>query len=59
MIEFSDKDGVVGYVQVEDDELVASDPSLERLAEGFDVAEFESFYDGWSNGYVSGRKVPG
>ncbi len=61
----------IEFVTVEDEQLVgrvvfdggqlAADPPLRDLVEAFlsgqPAAEFEETYDGWSNGYISARKV--
>ena len=61
MIEFFDDEGVVGTVEYVNGELVASRGSQNVatlwLYRGNDPTDFESAYDGWSNGYVVGRRV--
>lgn len=63
MIEFTDQRSgvVVGVVAVRGNALL-SDPISENiaaawLAQGGKSGEFESVYDGWTNGYVLGRRV--
>jgi hypothetical protein len=60
VIEFYDDGGVLGTVRVDGGELVA-DPVVEGYVKswrrrGGTVGDFEKFYDGWSNGYVSARR---
>lgn len=63
MIEFTTVSGdkVVGVVATRDGELL-SDPGADSTAttwldRGGDPADFETRYDGWTNGYVLGRRV--
>lgn len=64
VIEFFDTKGVLGTVQLGDDNtLQASGPETSSyvnrwVRQSRPVVDFESFYDGWSNGYVSARRVP-
>lgn len=63
MIEFSDDKGVLGTVTLDDDgKLLASNTSVTEYvdrwtAKDHSVDDFEDFYDGWSNGYVSARRI--
>lgn len=61
MIEFSDADGVIGTVDYVDGELRASNSARNIvdswLRHGRSANDFEAAYDGWSNGYVNGRRV--
>lgn len=61
MIQFKDKDGIIGTIEYVDGKLIASN-SLRSIVDlwqhrGNDASDFESAYDGWSNGYVSGQRV--
>jgi hypothetical protein len=47
---------VIGRVSYGTDGLVV-DPAVHTVVDGMTPAEIEESYDGWSNGYVSARKV--
>lgn len=61
MIKFKDKNGVIGTVEYVDGELITSNSLRDVvdtwLRRGNNVGDFESAYDGWSNGYITGRRV--
>lgn len=61
MIEFFDREGVLGTIEYDDGNLVA-DIMLQDVADawvvsGRDPADFEDAYTDWSNGYIKSRRV--
>jgi hypothetical protein len=62
VIEFYDDSGVIGTVRVTDDGKLDASATMESIADAWarrrrPPSDFETFYDGWSNGYVSARRV--
>lgn len=61
MIEFRDKNGVIGTVEYINGELITNNAMRDVvtmwLRRGKSPADFENAYDGWSNGYVSARLI--
>lgn len=61
MIEFYDSDGVIGRVEVDDDGEPTGDVFTREFIKSWeahgDDLDFETYYDGWSNGYVHARRI--
>lgn len=62
MIEFRDGDEVIGRAAYRDGVLVALDPAVQSYVDGWvnrrrPPQDFETFYDGWANGYANARRV--
>lgn len=62
MIEFYDDKGVIGTVAITSDNELDVSPIMESLVSSWlakhrSMQDFEAFYDGWSNGYMSARRA--
>lgn len=62
MIEFRDGDEVIGRVVYRDGSLIALDPLVRSYVDGWinrrrAPQDFETYYDGWANGYANARRV--